>query len=179
MYANKRRMRTGPVFEGRFRSEPVNDSDYFITLLNYIHYNPVKARMTLKPEWYKWSSWREYELPDETYQQGICEQSIPFINLSRSEVREIVINAKEPQSFISTVDKERYNDDEVVAVLMSLIDEQYKNKRLEELPRVEKLALSVRAQDIGITSRQIHALLGVDRTMIYRTRLKMARMVKD
>ena len=59
-YFNKRRNRTGPLFEGRFRSEPVNESEYFVTLLHYIHYNPVKAGMVPKPGWYKWSSMREY-----------------------------------------------------------------------------------------------------------------------
>ena len=42
-YFNKRYERSGPLFEGRFRSEPVGDPGYFIQLLHYIHLNPVKA----------------------------------------------------------------------------------------------------------------------------------------
>ena len=52
-YFNRRRERTGPVFEGRFRSEPVEDYDYFTRLLSYIHYNPVKAGMVKYPGWHK------------------------------------------------------------------------------------------------------------------------------
>jgi len=31
------------LFRERFKSEPVNDMAYFVTLLRYIHQNPVKA----------------------------------------------------------------------------------------------------------------------------------------
>ena len=36
-YFNKRYKRSGPLFEGRFRSEPVWDVEYFCTLIHYIH----------------------------------------------------------------------------------------------------------------------------------------------
>ena len=35
--------RDGHLFRERFKSEPVNDMAYFVTLLRYIHQNPVKA----------------------------------------------------------------------------------------------------------------------------------------
>ena len=34
---NKKYQHLGPVFQDRFRSEPVNDNAYFFTLLRYIH----------------------------------------------------------------------------------------------------------------------------------------------
>jgi len=37
--------RDGHLFRERFKSEPVNDMAYFVTLLRYIHQNPVKAGM--------------------------------------------------------------------------------------------------------------------------------------
>lgn len=40
---NKKFQHLGPVFQDRFRSEPVNDNAYFFTLLRYIHQNPLKA----------------------------------------------------------------------------------------------------------------------------------------
>lgn len=52
--------RSGHLFQGRFRSEPVEDESYFITLLRYIHQNPIKAGLVKKIEKYKWSSYNEY-----------------------------------------------------------------------------------------------------------------------
>ncbi|MDZ7798275.1 MAG: hypothetical protein U5L76_01505 [Patescibacteria group bacterium] len=34
--------------------------------LNYIHNNPVKAKIVKKPEDYKWSSYRNYYLDDDS-----------------------------------------------------------------------------------------------------------------
>ena len=40
-YYNKRYQRVGHLFQDRFKSEPVNDIEYFVTLLRYVHQNPV------------------------------------------------------------------------------------------------------------------------------------------
>ena len=37
-----------------FKSEPVNDMAYFVTLLRYIHQNPTKAGMVSKVGDYDW-----------------------------------------------------------------------------------------------------------------------------
>ena len=60
MYYNQKYSRSGHVFQDRFKSEPVNDMAYFVTLLRYIHQNPTKAGMVSKVGDYDWSSWKEY-----------------------------------------------------------------------------------------------------------------------
>ena len=42
-YFNKKYERSGHLFQDRFRSEPVDSLEYFVTLLRYIHQNPLKA----------------------------------------------------------------------------------------------------------------------------------------
>ena len=59
-YFNKKYQRNGHLFQDRFRSEPVNTMEYFVTLLRYIHQNPVKAGLVSSPGNYSWSSWHEY-----------------------------------------------------------------------------------------------------------------------
>ena len=39
------------------RSQPVNDFSYFITLLRYIHQNPLKTMLVDSIDEYEWSSW--------------------------------------------------------------------------------------------------------------------------
>ena len=43
LYYNKKYGRIGHLLQDRFKSEPCNDSGYFLTLFRYIHQNPVKA----------------------------------------------------------------------------------------------------------------------------------------
>lgn len=56
---NTRYKRVGPLFQGRFKSEPVDDDAYLLTVVRYIHQNPVKAGLT-KDCSYRWSSYNSY-----------------------------------------------------------------------------------------------------------------------
>jgi len=57
---NLKYKRTGPVFQGRYKSVPVNDDEYFISVMKYIHQNPVKAGIVESCGEYKYSSYNEY-----------------------------------------------------------------------------------------------------------------------
>ena len=56
-YYNKKYGRIGHLLQDRFKSEPCNDSDYFVVLLRYIHQNPVKAGLAKTAREYSYSSW--------------------------------------------------------------------------------------------------------------------------
>lgn len=59
-YFNVKHRRTGHLFQDRYRSIPVEDDAYFLTVLRYIHRNPVVEGICKKPEDYIWSSYRDY-----------------------------------------------------------------------------------------------------------------------
>ena len=59
-YFNKKYNRVGHVFQDRFRSESVENDLYLISLIRYIHNNPVKAKIVNQPHQYKWSSYSLY-----------------------------------------------------------------------------------------------------------------------
>lgn len=61
LYYNLERERSGYVFQGRFRSECVEEERYFWTCLQYIHDNPVKARLAKPGEPYPGCSTWEYQ----------------------------------------------------------------------------------------------------------------------
>ena len=48
--------RKGHLFQDRFKSEVVEDDAYFLTVLRYIHQNPVKAGIIKNIDQYKYSS---------------------------------------------------------------------------------------------------------------------------
>lgn len=63
-YHNIQNGRTGHLFQNRFRSEAVDSDAYFLTVLRYIHQNPLKAGMVKDLEDYKWSSFKAYRDSD-------------------------------------------------------------------------------------------------------------------
>lgn len=56
-YFNRRYSRTGTLWEGRFRSCPVESSRYVLACYRYIEMNPVEAGMVPTPLAYPWSSY--------------------------------------------------------------------------------------------------------------------------
>jgi REP element-mobilizing transposase RayT len=57
---NHKYERSGHLFQDRFLSEAVEDERYLLSVLCYIHQNPVKVGLCKKPEDYPWSSCKAY-----------------------------------------------------------------------------------------------------------------------
>lgn len=59
-YYNRRYQRSGPLFQGRFKSQAITTKGYFLRVLRYIHRNPVAAGLVQHMEQYQWSSYPDY-----------------------------------------------------------------------------------------------------------------------
>ncbi len=57
-YFNRTYHRSGTLWEGRFRSSPIQTDDYFMACQRYIELNPIRAGMVSHPAEYHWSSYR-------------------------------------------------------------------------------------------------------------------------
>lgn len=60
---NRAHRRDGPLFRGRYKAILVEAEAYLGAVVRYIHLNPVKAKLTKKPEAYRWSSHAGYLKP--------------------------------------------------------------------------------------------------------------------
>jgi len=56
-YFNKKYLRTGTLWENRFRSFLIGGENYFIRCLRYVETNPIRAGLVKLPEAYPWSSY--------------------------------------------------------------------------------------------------------------------------
>lgn len=74
---NRRYERSGALFDGRYKSEVVEDDRYFMAVLRYIHRNPVKSGLVTEPGQYPHSSCALYinSQPDTLVDQE------PLLNL--------------------------------------------------------------------------------------------------
>ncbi len=64
-YFNRKRGRSGHLFQGRYKSILIDKDAYLMELSRYIHLNPVKVHMVERPEDYPYSSYGAYLNPDE------------------------------------------------------------------------------------------------------------------
>ena len=52
--------RSGALIANRYKSQPLEVDEYFLSVVRYIHQNPLKAHMIENLREYKWSSYNEY-----------------------------------------------------------------------------------------------------------------------
>ena len=64
-YFNRKYDRVGHLFQDRYRSEPVEDDAYLLTVFRYILRNPCKAGICKASE-YPWSSYGMYIAPPQS-----------------------------------------------------------------------------------------------------------------
>lgn len=57
-YVNRTYRRSGTLWEGRFRSCPIQEEAYLLACQRYIELNPVRANMVAHPAEYRWASFR-------------------------------------------------------------------------------------------------------------------------
>ena len=47
---------TGPVYQGRFKSFPIQQDDHYFTVCRYVERNPLRAQLVVRAEQWRWSS---------------------------------------------------------------------------------------------------------------------------
>lgn len=166
-YYNKRHSHLGPLFHDRFRSEPVGDTGYFITLLRYIHQNPVEAEMVASPDQYRWSSWNEYADKPLPSGKAICCRTLPFAALPWPQLCEMVINVSggsiEPHS---KIERRRMTDNEARKSLEQLC--RGEDGALSTMPKDQRKTLIRKAIGSGISMRQLARITGIEYRTIHR-----------
>ena len=139
--------RVGPLFNGRYYSSPVNHDEYLLSVVRYIHLNPVNAGICKHPGDYRWSSYNEYK----TNKDGISDRKFVQSILTDTEFDElhIVDNKALDEFFIQNARVFGSRETDLAEYV-----ERNSDKDFDELVRVLKLS--------GASKRQIARALNVD-----------------
>jgi len=154
-YHNIRNGRTGHLFQNRFKSEVVDNDGYFLTVLRYIHQNPLNAGVVESIRDYKWSSYNEYiskkEIIDHTY-------ALSFF--SSIEDFEIYTKEKNEDKCLEFNIGKRYSDEALKLLISSFINisELYEL----EIEHRDKMLRSVK-ESTGASNRQLARVLNIGR----------------
>ncbi|MBX3042095.1 MAG: transposase [Candidatus Kapabacteria bacterium] len=86
---NKRYNRHGSLFQNHSHAKPVPSDPYLITLLTYIHQNPVRSKMVNKAEQWVFSSYQDYiDLRNGT----LPSKDIILKMIKKNELKELTEN---------------------------------------------------------------------------------------
>lgn len=159
--------RRGHLFQDRYKSEVVENDSYFLTVLRYIHQNPLKAGIVKNISDYRWSSYKEYLGEPE-----ICDIDFASNMFSTDRMKAIQLLkgfnlAKNHDRCLEYDQNVRLNDAEAIAFIKSicLIQNPTEVQCLEKGKRNEVIKA---CKEKGLSLRQIERLTGVSFGVIRR-----------
>ena len=167
-YYNKKYERSGHLFQDRFLSEPVNNIEYFMTLMRYIHQNPVKAGIVKEVKDFPWSSWAEYEGKCSL----ICDTSPVIRRLDRQNLYEFVTMPVNDDNILDIDYREgKVLTDEEVKIRLTELSGISIPTDVQNLNKQERNGLLKRLCEYGANIRQISRITGVSYGVIYRAKV--------
>ena len=164
---NQRYDRCGHLFQERFKSEVVESNEYLLTVLRYIHQNPVKAGITKNLEDYLWSSYDEY-----IGNPRIVDTDFPLSLFSEDKARaidlfKVYINEKRAEDCLEYKWRAAIADADIIGCLRELgfangsdVQKLNKNQRDDVIKKMKEVP--------GITIRQLARITGITKSSIGR-----------
>lgn len=166
-YYNIKYEHSGHLFQDRFRSEPVNNWEYFVTLLRYIHQNPVTGGIVHRIKDYEWSSWAEYDNTDVS-PISICSIDSVLSRISYPTLEELV---NEPLSKAQRILD--YNNETPIRIHEDVIKDYLSSecgvkniKDIQGYPKEQRDELLKKMWVFGASIRQMVRMTGISERII-------------
>ncbi|MBQ7183145.1 MAG: transposase [Clostridia bacterium] len=160
---NGKYVRTGHLFQDRFKSEPVEDDAYFLTVIRYIHWDPVKAGLCEKPETYAYSSLKNYFEKDGLHDSGMVLEM-----MNEEEFREWNTQAAEDKCMDITEQPRKHLTDSRAWALIQRRSGCKNASEFQNLEREKRDAALGKALKEGVSIRQASRLTGISIGVIRR-----------
>ena len=170
-YYNNAKSRRGYLFQDRFRSEPVEDFNYIITLFRYIHQNPVKAGLVNDVDDYRWSSWHEYA-SESGNALPICEKSFILDQVDLSHLSSWVKQPLDSDDCFHLEEDVQPSDDDIRKMLFEMLQAGDSLDAITNLPKKERNEIIISALHKGAGIRQLERITGIGYSMIQRLKAK-------
>ena len=148
--------RKGHLFQDRFKSEPIEDDSYFLTVLRYIHQNPIKADIVKSIDDYRFSSYNDYideesEIVDFDYALSLMKKE-EYILFNNEKNDDVCLDI-DPKEF-------RINDSDARKIIKK-VSKCNNATEFQELSQEKRDKYIRKLKERGLSIRQISRLTGV------------------
>jgi REP element-mobilizing transposase RayT len=159
--------RRGHLFQDRYKSETVETERYFLTVLRYIHQNPLKAGMVKKAAEYPWSSYGEY-----IKKPKICDTEFALSLFSKDREEAIKLfkkfNLEENRDQCLEYDQNMRWKDPEAAEFIKRISGVQSPLEIQHFEKEKRNQIIKKLKNNGISIRQLERLTGVSFGVIRR-----------
>ena len=156
--------RIGHLFQDRYKSEPVEDDTYFLTVLRYILQNPMKAGLEDAPGSWPWSSYAHYcgsedSLTDTAFADGFFSDRATLLDYLRQQNSDRALDEHPRQPHVS--------DDRAAAIAADLTC--YKTpEAFLQLDKATRRDYVEKLREAHLTIAQIANLTGIPSATVGR-----------
>ena len=166
VWYNHKYKRSGSLIGNRYKSEPIEDDIYYLSLIRYIHQNPVKAGIVHSIKEYKWSSYNDYiKLSDKLTD---IEFALDMLSENRNEANALFKELHETTEEIdfSISNTKRLSDEQLRRKIYTLTKIQAHEIAIK--PKTERNQILKTFRKNGLTTGQLERLTGISRGIISR-----------
>jgi REP element-mobilizing transposase RayT len=159
MYFNRKYKTVGHLFQGRYKAILCDKDAYLLSLIKYIHLNPVRAKIAKTPGEYLWSSHRSY---DKQQKDDIVDtdQVLRMFSEDKSQARKLYrafmgdgIEVKK-EDIYKTVSQRILGEEQFVNTVMEKTEERIENKRKHHEYSLKEIVETIGKMK-GITLKQL------------------------
>lgn len=159
-YYNFKYSRSGPLIENRYKSEPIEDEIYYLSLVRYIHQSLADF------ETFEWCSYRDY-----TERDGITD--------TYEILRRFSYNRESALKSFTEYHEETETSDFFISETKRLTDEQLKRKMrgilerevdIASLPKNERNEALALLRENGFTIGELERITGISRSIVTRAK---------
>lgn len=171
-YYNWKYKTTGHLFQDRFKSEKVEKEEYLLTVIRYIHQNPLKAGLVKRIEEWKWSSCLEY-YGERLYHQNLLDSKLVLEMFSKDKDIAVIRfkefnEAKNEDKCLEDNKRIRLTDEEAKEEIKKLIP-RLQLAQVKSLPKEKRDEVIIRLKRIeGVTQRQLARMLGISPNLVFK-----------
>lgn len=155
---NRKYDRVGHLFQDRYKSEPVDNDSYFLTVLRYIHQNPQKAGITP----FSWTSYEYYE-----NSSGIIDSDFALsLFTARGELLSFL--SEETEEKCPDIEEDGRLTDEKAAKMICSIAKVKDCRQLQDVEVGKRNRIIKELKSARLSIRQIERLTGINRGIVAR-----------
>lgn len=164
-YYNGKYSHVGSVFQGRFRSQPINGEGRLLRCVRYIHNNPVKAGLCARDK-YRWSSYVDYidgnGITDTEYVLGELGGLRSFVDFSAS------LDEKGDEDYMDC-ETAAITIEDGIEIVRKHFGNQIENTFIvKRLKRAERDQIIGEMKAAGLRNKQIELITGVSQEIVRR-----------
>jgi len=159
---NRKYMRSGHLFQDRYKSEAVENDSYFAVVLRYIHQNPIKANLCDFLCEHKWSSYHDY-----IQKRGLTDYELAFEIIDESNFVDFMESDINEKCLDNTKHHKQLTDDELINLIECELGIKALTIQNQSREKMENTLRSILEMN-DVSTRQLARVTGISNNIIWR-----------